>query len=145
MCMIVTDAAIAATSQPSRGPFRALFALLGLSSIADNEHGESWPDVQTVTPPDWQQARVAAHRAVSAVGQGDLNAADALFTTAFTLDRGLKPGQIANFWSMSLSGLETAERALRSVGRYEEAATLASDVAFRFAAHPARQPSQVAS
>lgn len=143
--MIVTDAAIAAVSQPSRGPIRALFAFFGLSEIADSGRDESWSGVQTVSPPDWQQARVAAHRAVSAAERGDMSAADAYFTTAFTLDRALNPGQIANFWGMSLSGLETAERALRSAGRYDEAAKLASDVAFKYAAHSTRQPSQVAS
>jgi hypothetical protein len=132
-------------TQPARGPLRTLFSFLGLSELSDGGSRTISGEVQPVTPPDWQQARVAAHRGVSAAGQGDFNAADSYFTTAFTLDRTLQPGQIANFWTMSLTGLETAERALRGVGRYDDAARLASEVAFRHASHPARQPSQAAS
>jgi hypothetical protein len=95
----------------------------------DQRHAPITHDV--VSPPDWQQARVAAHRAIAAVERGDLAVADACFTTAFTLDRAFGPAQIPNFWSMSLSGLETAERSLRSAGRYEEAAALAGEVAYR--------------
>ena len=143
--MIVTDAAIAAVPLPSRGPLRAFLSLIGLATLADDVPVETGSARGAVSPPDWQQARVAAHRAVAAVDSGDLAAADAGFTTAFTLDRSLQPGQIANFWRQSLSGLEVAERALRRSGRYEDAAALASEVAFRYGGHPTRQPSQVAS
>ena len=142
--MIMTDAAIAAVPQ-SRGALRALFSLFGLNEISDSGSRDQDLPHAAATPPDWQQARVAAHRAVAAAESGDASAADAFFTTAFTLDRTLNPNQIARFWTMSLSGLEVAERALRSAGRYDDASALASEVAFRFASHPNRQPSQAAS
>lgn len=143
--MMISDAALAAVPHAPRGPLRALLSFFGLTAIADDRADRAFEVDGVVSPPDWQQARVAAHRAVAAIDLENVDAAEAFFTTAFTLDQTLNPAQIANFWRMSLTGLEVAERALRSVGRYDDAAALASEVAFRFAAHPSRQPSQAAS
>jgi len=143
--MIVTDAALVAMPRSSRSPIRALCSFLGLNTLTDDRNDATEHDAGPVLPPDWQQARVAAHRAIAAADRGEVAAADAYFTTAFSLDRALQPAQIARFWDMTLSGLETAERALRSPGRYDDAAALASEVAFRFAGHPTRRPSQAAS
>lgn len=141
--MIVTDAAAAAVARPAHAPLRALFSLFGLSTLTAGEPRHVPGGV--AAPSDWQQARAAAHRAVSAARSGDLRAASAYFTAAFSLDRDLQPGQIADFWQLTISAFETAERALRAAGRYDDAATLAGEVAFRFGNHPDCQPARAAS
>jgi hypothetical protein len=145
IAMLVTDAGIASTPCAPRGPLRALFSWLGLSSLTD-EPADRDPAPAGARPElDWQQAQSAARQAMLAAGRGDYEPAESFFTAAFSLDRSLEPGRIDAFWQLDLAGIEAAERALRIAGRLHDAHSLGNEIAYRFGGHPDRRPIRAAS
>jgi hypothetical protein len=141
--MLVTDAGIAATPCAPRGPLRALFSWLGLSTLTDDRAGAD--PAMSGAELDWQQAQSAARQAMLAAQRGEYEPAESFFTAAFSLDRSLEPARIDAFWSLDLAGMETARRALQSAGRSNDAQSLSNEIAYRFGGHPDRRPIRAAS
>lgn len=144
--MLITDAATAAMPIAPRGPLRTLFTWLGLATLMDDPAADDRQAGPVAAPErDWQQAQAASQRAMLAAQRGEYESAEFFFTAAFSLDASLQPSRVADFWSLSLPGLESAQRALNGAGRHDDAVALGSEIAYRFSDHPARLPVRAAS
>jgi len=143
--MLVTDAGIAAMPSVSRGPLRALFSWLGLSTLCDDLTRPPAEQPIAALASDAQRARGAVERAILAAQRGDYGSAESFFTAAFALDASLQPARIDAVWQLDLAGLEAAQRALHSAGRPGDALALGNEIAYRFGGHPDRRPVRAAS
>lgn len=143
--MIMTDAGFSAIDVTSRGPLYRVMSWLGFvpgdeqrsfTEMMPSANVKPSPVASQPAPgrPQYDSIKLAEtyafHALVSARGGGYAEA-ESYFREAFTLDRKLAPGALANFWQLPRQAHEAANRALIAAGRDDDAVVLAREIADR--------------